>query len=86
MRLYDPNFSGWQEIMGIQGNNEILLDLPTLSGENADEAMKILLYLFLLTFRTFVDTFGIYCLSPYSDRFNWWKLTFDRLIIKYIKA
>ncbi len=81
-----PNSSGWQEIMAVQRDEEFLLDLPTISGENADEAMKMLLWLFQFTLRTFVDTYGIDCLLQYSNRWNWWKVTFDRLITKYVSA
>jgi hypothetical protein len=52
-----PNFSGWQEIMGKKGEQEVLVDLPTLSGENASEVMKLTLYLFQLSIKTFYDTF-----------------------------
>jgi hypothetical protein len=79
-----PNFSGWQEIMGIQGANEILLDLPTWSSENTENAVIMTLFLIQLSFKTFVETFKGYWLS-YAAQIYEWQKEFDKLIVKYIK-
>ena len=81
-----PNFSGWQEIMGKRGEQEVLVDLPTLSGENASEVLKLTLYMFQLSIKTFYDTFKPYFNGTKIIEFlSIWKLNFDNIMPRYMK-
>ena len=79
-----PNFIGWQEIMGSKGNEEVLLDLPTLTGYNTEESMKIMLYMIQLSFKTFYDTFKGY-ITGYEDKLTTWQNEFHRIFERYIE-
>jgi hypothetical protein len=81
-----PNFSGWKEIMGTRGEQEVLVDLPTLSGENASEVMKLTLYMFQLSIKTFYDTFNSYFDgTKVVELLSIWKLNFDSIMPRYMK-
>jgi len=79
-----PNFLGWREIMGKQGENEVLLDLPTLTSENAENAVVMTLFLIQGTFKTFVETFRGYW-DHYADQIYEWQVRFNKLIAKYVR-
>lgn len=79
-----PNFLGWQEIFGMQGTNEVLLELPTFSVYNARENVKIQLFMMQSSFKAFFDTFKLY-LSDLFNELDTWQREFNRLIPKYIK-
>jgi hypothetical protein len=78
-----PNFLGWQEIMGLQGTDEVLLELPTLTA-NIDDAMKMILLLIQYSFNTLVKTFKGYWLG-YAFLINEWQKKFLKLANKYVK-
>jgi hypothetical protein len=81
-----PNFLGWQELMGMQGKTEILLDLPTLVGANADEAIRMTLYLTQLSLKTFVETFRDYLNKHLFETFelNEWQENCMKIMVKYV--
>jgi hypothetical protein len=76
-----PNFMGWQEIMGVQGANEVLLELPTFVGVNTDNSLKVMLYLMQYTFKTFVETFKPY-LKDHAAKLSTWQESYSRIIPK----
>ena len=80
-----PNFLGWQEIMSSKGEDEVLLDLPTLTSYNAEESTKIMLYMIQLSFKTFFDTFKNY-IAGYEDKLITWQNEFNRVFTRYIKG
>jgi hypothetical protein len=79
-----PNFLGWQELMGMQGSNEILLDLPVFVGENTDNSLKVMLYLILYSFKTFVETFNLYMDVYTADQLTQWQEKYGKIMPKYM--
>jgi len=79
-----PNFLWWQELMGIQGSNEVLLDLPVFLGENTDNSLKVMLYLILYLFKTFVETFNIYIDVYTTDQLTEWQEKYNKIMPKYM--
>jgi hypothetical protein len=78
------NFKGWHEIMGKKDNEELLLELPTFSDENAENAITMMLFLIQLSFKTFVETFRGYWLSHTFEIYEW-QMKFNRIVQKYVR-
>lgn len=79
-----PNFLGWQELMGMEGSNEVLLDLPVFVGENTDNSLKVMLYLILYSFKTFVETFKPYMDVYTADQLVEWQEKYNKIMPKYM--
>lgn len=77
-----PNFSGWQEVMGTQGANDVLLDLPTFVDANTDNTLKLMLILMQYTLKTFYETFKPY-LEDYRGRIDMWQERYTKIIPRY---
>jgi hypothetical protein len=78
-----PNFLGWQELMGMQGSIEVLLELPIFVAENTDNSLKVMLYLMQFSIKTFVETFKTY-LDGYAGQLNEWQERWNKIMPKYM--
>jgi len=77
-----PNFKGWHEVMGLHGNEEVLLRMPAFVGDNAIEAVKLSLWLMQLSFKTMVETSRVF-ISDFGVDLDRWQRTCNKLMVKY---
>jgi len=77
-----PNFLGWQELVGKQGEIEIILRMPLFIPSNSDKSIGITLYLMQLSFKAFVETFREYLVGFIHDLKNW-QDSYNNLIFRY---
>ena len=70
----------------MQGKTEVLLDLPKLVGENADEAIRMTLYLTQLSLKTFVETFRDYLKKHYFEtaELDEWQENCMKIMNRYV--
>ena len=78
-----PNFLGWQELMGLKGSHEVLLELPYFVAENTDNSLKVMLYLMQYSIKNFVETFKPY-LDGYIGELNEWQERYNKIMPKYM--
>jgi len=79
-----PNFFGWQELVGNQEQNEIILNMPKFISQIADKPIADMLFLMQLSFKTFAETFKGY-LAGFAVQLKEWQDNFKKLIVRYIE-
>jgi hypothetical protein len=79
-----PNFSGWQELVVKQEQNEIILNTPRFISQIADKSIAVMLFLMQLSFKTFFETFKGY-LGGFAVQLKEWQDNFKMLIVRYME-
>jgi hypothetical protein len=77
-----PNFRGWHELMGLLGTEEQMLRMPAFSEGNASEIIRLSLWLFQMSFKTLVETFGK-SVSDFSVHLGEWEKAYKKLMERY---
>jgi hypothetical protein len=79
-----PNFQGWHELMGLRKEEEIILEMPAFTPDNAFILVRLTLYLMQLSFKTLVETFKRYILD-FLYQLEKWQRTNKDLMMKYLE-
>jgi hypothetical protein len=80
-----PNFSGWQELVIKEGQNEIILNMPRFISQIAEKSIAEMLFLTQLSFKTFFETFKGH-LGGFAVQLKMWQDNFNKLIVRYSKG
>jgi len=79
-----PNFRGWSELMGLRKEEEIIMEMPAFTTDNAFIVVRLTLYLMQLSFKTLVETFKSHILD-FLVQLEKWQHANEALTIKYLE-
>ncbi|HSV49783.1 MAG TPA: hypothetical protein VLH35_05660 [Candidatus Acidoferrales bacterium] len=68
-----PNFGGWHELIAFKDGIETIERLPNFSPTKGKTSLGLFLFIMQLTFKSYVDTFGIN-LVTFADDLRLWQL------------
>jgi hypothetical protein len=76
-----PNFMGWQEMVRLHGEVEVIEKLPAFSPITGETSVGLLLFIMQLTFKSYVQTFKNRLL-PYATELQLWQAENIKLLTK----